>query len=75
MTQVHTSDTGPRDHYRRAAVLLALALVAAVAAGAAVALTWGRSQLPIAMIAVAYAMVTCLIAAERAADHLAAARP
>lgn len=75
MTQDHTYDAGPRDHYRRAVALLAAALAAAVVAGAAVALSWDRPQLPIAMIAVVYAMVTCLIAAERAADHLAAARP
>lgn len=75
MTQVHTSTADPRGHYRCAVALLAAALAAAVVAGAAVALTWGRPQLPLAMIAVVYALFTGLVAIERAADHLAAARP
>ena len=75
MTQDHTYDAGPRDHYRRAVALLAAALAAAVVAAAAVALTWGRPQLPLAMIALVYALFTGLVAIERAADHLAAARP
>ena len=75
MTQVHISDTDPREHYRCAVAFLALALVAAVATGAAVALTWDRPQLPLALLALIYAMFTGLLATERAADHLAAARP
>lgn len=75
MTQVHTSTTGPRAHYRRATMLLAFALAAAVATGAAVALTWDRPQWTLALLGVVYAFVAVLFAIERAAGHLAAARP
>lgn len=75
MTQVHTSTADPREHYRCAVAFLALALAAAVATGAAVALTWDRPQLPLALLALIYVMFTGLLATERAADHLAAARP
>lgn len=75
MTQVHTSTTGPRAHYRRTTMLLAFALAAAVAAGTAVALTWQRPQWTLALLALVYAFVAGLFAVERAAGHLAAARP
>lgn len=74
MIQVHTSTTVPREHYRRATMLLAIALAAAVAAGTAVALTWDRPQWTLALLALVYAVVTAMIAIEHAAGHLAAAR-
>lgn len=75
MPKDHAHDAGPRDHYRRAVVLLAAALAAAVAAGTAVALTWDRPQWTLALLGVVYAFVAGLFAIERAAGHLAAARP
>lgn len=75
MTQTHAHVTDPRAHYCRAAVYLALACAGAVAAGVAVAVTWQRPQMSLAMLAVVYAFVAGLFAAERAAAHLAAARP
>lgn len=75
MTQDHTHDAGPREHYRRAAACLALALAGAACAGVALAVTWQRPQLYIALLGVVYAFVTGLFAVERAAGHLAAARP
>ena len=71
----HTHDAGPRDHYRRAAACLALAFVGAVAVGVALAVTWQRPQFYIALLGVVYAFVVGLFAVERAAGHLAAARP
>lgn len=70
----HRRQSTRRDHLAHAACYLAVAFAAALCSGVAVALTWGKPQLPLAAMSIIYALIAALMSTERAAVHLACAR-